>query len=260
MRFGVSMPNVGDPGDLVALAVAAEHAGWDGFYLWDHIHALPSMLDPWVLLGAIAARTRSVRLGTLVTPVPRRRPWKLAKEVVTLDHLSNGRAVLGVGLGIPADTEYGAFGEPTEARIHGALLDEALPLIDSFLRGDRVDHEGPNYRVHARLDPPARQRPRPPIWVAATVGMPRPLARARRWDGVFPLAPPGRPPTPDELAGLVADLRPRDGYDVLGVLTPGASVEALARAGVTWAIEGPAGPDEPWSEVRRRVEAGPPRA
>ena len=109
MRFGVNMLNVGNPATLVQLAAAADRAGWDGFFVWDHIHALPG-LDPWVVLGAIAVRTRTVRLGTLVTPVARRRPWKLAKEVCTLDPPSGRRVILGVGRGIPADSECGTFG------------------------------------------------------------------------------------------------------------------------------------------------------
>lgn len=155
-----------------------------------------------VLLGAIAARTSRVRLGTLVTPVPRRRPWKVAKEVTTLDHLSGGRAVLGVGLGFPPDIEYGAFGEPTDVRVHGAKLDEALPIIDRLLRGDPVDHDGEHYQVHAHLNPPAVQRPRPPIWVAATLPHRRPLARARRWDGIFPISAERGPLMPSLSASL----------------------------------------------------------
>jgi alkanesulfonate monooxygenase SsuD/methylene tetrahydromethanopterin reductase-like flavin-dependent oxidoreductase (luciferase family) len=143
MRFGVSMPNAGDPAELIELAVAAEQAGWDGFFLWDHVYATSAswaqMLDPWVILGAVATRTTTLRIGTLVTPIPRRRPWKLAKEVITLDHVSHGRAVLGVGLGAPADLEYGAFGEATSAKVRAARLDEALPLLDAFLRGGYVD-------------------------------------------------------------------------------------------------------------------------
>lgn len=258
MRFGVSMPNAGGTAELVELAAAAERSGWHGFFLWDHINALPVMHDPWVLLGAIAARTTTIRLGTLVTPVARRRPWKLAKEVATLDHLSGGRAVLGVGLGIPAATEYGAFGEPTDARVHAAKLDEALPLLDEFLRGAQVDHEGEHYRVHAQLGPPSRQQPRPPIWVAATLPHRRPIARARRWDGIFPLSSSTAPLTPDELASLVDTLRPPSGFEVLTAISGAVPVAELADAGATWGIDGPASPDEPWSEVRRRIDAGPP--
>jgi alkanesulfonate monooxygenase SsuD/methylene tetrahydromethanopterin reductase-like flavin-dependent oxidoreductase (luciferase family) len=257
MRFGVNVPNVGDPAELVELAVAAERAGWDGFFVWDHLNALPDMHDPWVVLGAVAARTSRLRLGTMVTPVPRRRPWKLAKEVCTLDHLSNGRAVLGVGLGAPADTEYGAFGEPTSARVHAAMLDEALPIIDGFLRGDPVDHAGEHYQARSQFSPAAVQRPRPPIWVAATAGKPKPLIRAARWDGIFPLSASSGATTPDELATLVADLDPPDGYDVVSFLGEARAAD-LADAGATWAIDGPAWPGEALAVLRRRVDAGIP--
>ena len=261
MKFGVSVPNVGDPAGLVDLAVSVERAGWDGFFLWDHLQldaARPQTHDPWVLLGAIAMRTSRVRLGTLVTPVPRRRPWKLAKEIVTLDHLSGGRAILGVGLGVPRELEYEAFGESGRARVHAAKLDEALPLLDAFLRGDPVDHAGEHYRVRAHLNPPALQRPRPPIWVAATLPYKRPLERARRWDGIFPLASPVGALSAPELVDLVAELKPPDGYDVVTMLTPQVSVDQLAEAGATWAIEGPMGPGEPFDELRERILAGPP--
>jgi alkanesulfonate monooxygenase SsuD/methylene tetrahydromethanopterin reductase-like flavin-dependent oxidoreductase (luciferase family) len=259
MKFGVSMPNAGDPAAVVELAVAAERAGWHGFFLWDHINAMPGWHDPWVLLGAMAARTTAVRLGTLVTPVPRRRPWKLAKEVVTLDHLSSGRAVLGVGLGLPAETEYAAFGEPAGTAERAAMLDEALPLLDSFLRGERVDHDGTHYQVHAALGPAAVQRPRPPIWVAATLPSQGPVARARRWDGIFPLsAAAAAAPPPDQLARLIEQLDPPSGFDVLGVLSASSRAGELADAGVTWAIDGPRSPDEPASVLRRRIDAGPP--
>jgi alkanesulfonate monooxygenase SsuD/methylene tetrahydromethanopterin reductase-like flavin-dependent oxidoreductase (luciferase family) len=251
------MPNVGDPAELIELADAGERAGWDGFFLWDHLN-LPNMLDPWVVLGGAAARTTRLRLGTLVTPVPRRRPWKLAKEVTTLDRLSNGRAVLGVGLGVPPETEYGSFGEPTSLRVHAAKLDEALPLIDAFLRGDPVDHSGEHYQVQAQLSPPSVQRPRPPIWVAATVGRSRPLARAARWDGVFPIGS-DTTATPAEIAAIVEALSPPDGFDVVGSLTRRTTGAELADAGATWAIDGPRSPDEPWEVVRRRIDAGPPR-
>ncbi|NED97459.1 LLM class flavin-dependent oxidoreductase [Phytoactinopolyspora alkaliphila] len=252
------MPNVGTPSSLIDLAVVADDAGWDGFFVWDHVNALPQMHDPWVVLGAMAARTTRVRLGTLVTPVPRRRPWKLAKEVVTLDHVSEGRAILGVGLGVPVDAEYGAFGESTSVPEHAARLDEALPLLDAFLRGDRVDHDGEHYQVHAQLDPPALQTPRPPIWAAATVGRDRPLARALRVDGIYPLSGLAAP-TPAELSALVERLNPPAGFDVVGVLTDSASADDLAAAGATWALDGPRHPEEPREELLARIAAGPPR-
>lgn len=263
MRFGVSMPNARDPAALVDLAVLAEESGWDGFFLWDHLQLSadrPVVHDPWVLLGAMAVRTSRIRLGTLITPVARRRPWKLAKEIITLDHLSAGRAILGVGLGVPEDLEYGAFGEPTDARTRAAKLDEALPLLDAFLRGDPVDHAGVHYQVRAQLSPPALQRPRPPIWVAGTLPHRRPFARALRYDGVFPLDSRTGALPADALAELVASLRAPPGFDVVGVLTPQASAPALERAGATWAIEGPEGPGWRLDEMRERIRAGAPRS
>lgn len=152
MRFAVSLPNAGEPADLLRLGVQAERSGWDGFFLWDHMQLLRDMdldiVDPWVVLGAVAQATDRVRLGTLVTPLARRRPWKVAREVVTLDRLSGGRAVLGVGLGEPPEDDFGAFGDEADRRERGHLLDESLELVDAFLRGLPVDHRGRRYEVH----------------------------------------------------------------------------------------------------------------
>lgn len=261
MRFGVSVPNAGDATQLVNLAVTAEEAGWDGFFLWDHLQldALrrPPMHDPWVLLGAIAARTSRVRLGTMITPIPRRRPWKLAKEIITLDHLSAGRVIVGVGLGVPAEAEYGAFGEPTGTRLRAAMLDEALPILDSFLCGEPVDHDGQHYVVKAHLNPPAFQRPRPPIWVAATLPHRKPIARAARWDGIFPLSSQGAL-SAEELAKLVRTLDPKEGYDIVTSFKVGVPAADLKEAGATWAMDGPTGPDEPFPQLYARIQAGPP--
>lgn len=182
---------------------------------------------------------------------------KLAREVTTLDHLSSGRAVLGVGLGNPPAIEYGSFGEPTEPRIHAAMLDEALPILDRFLRGERVDHDGPYYRVHARLGPPAVQRPRPPIWVAATLPRRRPVERARRWDGIVPLSSTLEPLRPEEVAAFVQSFQPRPGYDIVAALGPDSTAEAFRHAGATWLIDGPSW-GEPFEDLRRRVALGPP--
>ena len=262
MRFGMSVPNAGDPAQLVDLGVTAEEAGWDGFFLWDHLQLdavrRPPMHDPWVLLGGIAARTSRVRLGTMITPIPRRRPWKLAKEITTLDHLSAGRVIVGVGLGVPAEAEYGAFGEPIDSRLRAAMLDEALPLLDSFLRGEPVDHDGEHYTVKTHLNLPAYQRPRPPIWVAATLPHPKPVARARRWDGIFPLDSRFGPMSAEALVQLVRTLDVGPGYDVVATLKPDIPAADLAQAGATWAMDGPAGPEEPFLELRSRILAGPP--
>src|SRR6266699_7070245 len=130
MQFAINTPNFGSFGDarlMAELAHEAEDAGWNGFFVWDHIGGSPEqatpMADPWVALTAMAMATSRIKLGPMVTPIPRRRPWKLARESVTLDHLSEGRLILGVGLGDPVATEFGTFGEETDARVRAAILD-----------------------------------------------------------------------------------------------------------------------------------------
>ncbi|WP_026257303.1 LLM class flavin-dependent oxidoreductase [Actinopolymorpha alba] len=264
MKLGLNVPAVGDPAFLVDLAVTAEATGWDGFFLWDHLHRgsnRPELHDPWSLIGAFATRTSRLRLGTLVTPVARRRPWQLAKQVTTIDHLSNGRVTLGVGLGAPADLEYAAFGESDSARVHAAMLDEALPLIDAFLRGEAVSHTGEYFRVSAQLAPAAVQKPRPPIWVAGSVPHRRPMQRALRWDGFYPLDPraPEGGLRPEVLAEVVERLDPPEGFEIITALNSTSSIDALEKAGATWVIDEPSDINEPLTVIQRRIEAGPPR-
>ena len=128
MRYLLSVPPFTDPSTVVDLARTAESSGWDGFFLWDHLRwdDVQDVHDPWVLLGAIALVTERMLLGTMVTPLSRRRPWVVAKHLVTLDHLSGGRAVLGVGLGEPPDLDFGDVGDEADARVRAAILEEAL--------------------------------------------------------------------------------------------------------------------------------------
>ena len=146
------------------MATDAEQAGWDGVFLWDHLVLMPGVRldvhDPWVLLGAMAQATERVLLGTLVTPLARRRPWVVARHLITLDHLSGGRAVLGVGLGDPPDADFAAFGDPSDPRERAALLDEGLTIVDGLLRGP-LSHKGERYQVDSELLPRPVQRPRP---------------------------------------------------------------------------------------------------
>ena len=214
------------------------------------------MHDPWVLLGAIAAATERVVLGTLVTPLSRRRPTTLAKQVITLDHLSKGRAVLGVGLGEPPERDFADLGDDADPRTRAARMDESLAVLDGLLRGERVDHEGEHYRVHARFRPGPVSRPRPPIWVAGVVPNRRPVARARRWDGVVPL---GQGLTGPGLRAYLGDDIP-PGWEV--VASPGGPYDPAEwqTAGATWVIEStwPAGD---WvGELHDRVRNGPPRS
>jgi len=166
MKFGLMLPNKGRPyGEanlLVELAVSAEQAGWEGFFLWDHIGGggdSPTV-DPWICLGAIASQTLSMRLGTMVTPLSRRRPWKVAREIVTLDHLSKGRAVLGVGLGDMINKYFKAFGEVSKPRVRAEMLDESLDIIAGLQSGQPFNYSGLYYRSQRRCSSrlPCRRR------------------------------------------------------------------------------------------------------
>ncbi|HJR25691.1 MAG TPA: LLM class flavin-dependent oxidoreductase [Acidimicrobiales bacterium] len=262
MRTALSLPNMGDPHRLVEIAVAADANGWDGYFLWDHLHFMRSLdvevFDPWVVLGAAAVQTARVRLGTMITPVARRRPQKLAKEVVTLDHLSGGRAILGVGLGEPGTDDFAAFGDEGDRHGRAALLDQGLALLDGYLRGEPVLDEAAG--VDAHLRPGAVQDPRPPIWVAGKWPNPKPLERAARWDGYLPIGPTGAPATPEMVADLVAtlgDTATRPGFDVVVMLDgehPPADYEA---AGATWCAWG-AWPFGDWLAEMEALASSPP--
>ncbi len=239
MRYGLSFPNVGPTAELVRLATRAEANGWDGVFLWDHLHLRRHLrldvVDPWVMMGALATVTERVRLGALVTPLARRRPWKVAKEVVTVDHLSGGRLVVGVGLGEPPTDDFAAFGDPSDAKERASLLDDGLEVLAGLLTGEPFTHNGPHYRVDAAFLPAPLQRPRPPVWVAGVVPHRRPFERARRWDGVIPLAPDDLM-RPDHVAQVLAITGTRPGFDVAVSPDPAVPLDEFADTGATWLI------------------------
>jgi alkanesulfonate monooxygenase SsuD/methylene tetrahydromethanopterin reductase-like flavin-dependent oxidoreductase (luciferase family) len=297
VKYGVTVPNFGelfDPRTLAETAREAEAAGWDGFFLWDHVQFIPTpTVDPWVALAAIALATERIRIGPLVTPLPRRRPVKLARETVSLDHLSGGRLVLGVGIGLgPWEWDY--LGEETDLPTRGAMLDEGLDLLTRLWTGEPVLHAGRFY--HYRGDfgpgrpevnptpllPRPRQSPRIPIWVAGTWPKKRPFRRAARWDGVVPLGedrgqgPRMTPPEVRAMLTYVREHRTDDGpFDVViggHTNTPDgqddrAVVESYVEAGATWWLEDVS----PWpfgwnwrgawpiDAMRERIRNGPPR-
>jgi probable F420-dependent oxidoreductase len=282
MRHGLSMPNFGDYGDarwLAELAAEAEAAGWDGFFLWDHMQwfgpgeKIP-VVDPWVALTAAAMTTRRIRLGTLVTPLPRRRPWKLARETVTLDRLSGGRLVLGVGIGDPAEREYADLGEDPDPKARARRLDEGLAVLTGLWSGEPFSFEGEFYRVRdAIFQPTPVQSPRIPIWVGGFWPSKPPMRRAARWDGVNPLkrTPDGFPAlTPADVRDLIAYIDAFRGTDapfdvVISGETPGDDrgragerIAAYAEAGATWWIEGLSGYRGSFAAMRERVQQGPP--
>jgi alkanesulfonate monooxygenase SsuD/methylene tetrahydromethanopterin reductase-like flavin-dependent oxidoreductase (luciferase family) len=256
MQVAVSVPNAGDPAALVEFAVDLERAGYDGFFVWDHLQLVQAMrldlVDPWVLLGAVAQATERIRLGTMVAALPRRRPWKLAKEITTLDHLSGGRVICGFGLGFPPDSEFEVFGEESGLLPRARAVDEALGLMDRFLRGEPVSHRGEHYQVEAQLLPGCLQSPRPPFWIAATRPFQKPLERARRWDGVVPLGDEF-PLRPKELEEYVGDLLARPDFSVVNGWHPEHRREEYEAIGVDWLIES-TWPEEGWlDELRQRT-------
>ncbi|MGV9766683.1 LLM class flavin-dependent oxidoreductase [Micromonospora tulbaghiae] len=241
--------------ELVALGELAERAGWDGVFLEDYLvhHAGddPPTWDPWLVLAAIAGRTERVRLGTAVTALPRRRPAKLAREVLTLDHLSGGRAGVAVGVGDSGDRGLAAFGEPTDLKTRAAMLDEGLDLLVGLLGGEPITHHGVHYRAEGvALRPPPVQSPRVPVWVGGSTQAKAVLRRAARADGIVPYKLTDTDGwsdfTPEEVAGLVAALPARraDGQP-FDVAVGGrrrrpderAYLAQLAAAGATWWLE-----------------------
>jgi alkanesulfonate monooxygenase SsuD/methylene tetrahydromethanopterin reductase-like flavin-dependent oxidoreductase (luciferase family) len=230
-----------DPRVAVDLALAAEAAGWDGFFVWDHLRWHEPVLaatDPWVTLAAVAARTERLRLGTLVTAAARRRPAKLARETVALDLLSGGRAVLGVGLGSDRfGGVYSLFGDQVDDRVRASMLDEALEVIEAAWTGDPVHHDGEHYLVDGVRFLPRPVRGSIPVWVAGFPGNARPRRRAARWDGFFPVNLAGPDQLAEEVAAVTA-LRddPAAPYDVIAAIRPGSDPAPFVAAGATWCV------------------------
>jgi alkanesulfonate monooxygenase SsuD/methylene tetrahydromethanopterin reductase-like flavin-dependent oxidoreductase (luciferase family) len=246
--FVAPFDELADPNMLAELAASAEAHGWDGFFIWDHVRyraPVRAVADPWVALAAVAAATDRIRLGPLVTPLARRRVQKLARETVTLDHLSRGRLVLGVGLGSDRNGEFGPLGEVVDRRERARLLDEGLARLASYWEGE--------------FEPAPVQSPRIPVWVAARWPNRRPLRRAARWDGLFPIELPS-PEALAELAAEVSVLRAELGndhaFDLIVDLPVAADPAPWEAAGATWILT-EFGVGARKKEVRDAVEAPP---
>jgi alkanesulfonate monooxygenase SsuD/methylene tetrahydromethanopterin reductase-like flavin-dependent oxidoreductase (luciferase family) len=266
VRSGIVL-NAGDPRTTAELAQAAEASGWDGVFSYDVV-ALGGgdHYDPWLLLAAMAMRTERVRLGAMVFAPTRRRPWKLAREALTLDHLSGGRLVVPVGLGALEDEGFGPVGEVTALGERAEILDETLAIVGGLWSGEAFSFSGRHYQVGSMtMRPRPVQRPRIPIWTVGVWPHGRSMARALRWDGVVlqteDLAQVGA------VAAHVRSVRPAaiaEGFAIVvqGTTVPGASADETASryaaAGATWWIE--ADWAQPTLErLRARIAAGPPQ-
>jgi len=277
MKYGIHGPNFGsfgDPRDLANMASDAEEAGWDGFFLWDQMLWLQPenqiTADPWIALAAMASVTTRIKLGTLVTPVARRRPWKLAREVVTLDHLSGGRMVLGVGLGEDGFKEYSAFAEEPDDMTHAEKLDEGLAIIDGLWSARPFSYEGKHYQVKdVQFLPPPVQQPRIPVWVGGAWPNKRPFRRAARWDGIAPQGLHGAltPADIQTLKAYISEFRVSDApLDIayLGNLPADKICAAgmmadFEQAGVTWWLESFGSSFSlPVEQIRATLQNGPP--
>lgn len=284
MKFGLQLPNFGpfsEPKRLIELAQRAEHAGWDGFFLWDHVAIPERMIDTMTVLAAIATATEHIKIGPMITAPTRRRPWKLARECATLDQLSNGRLILGVGLGA-SEHDFEHVSEVSDYRLRAQRTDEALSILDGLWRGEPFSYNGEHFQVDdLQFLPRPVQMPRIPIWVAGLWDNKAPMRRASRWDGAFPIGD-GFTLSPDDWRDIIAfvsenrsDINAPFDYVHSGI-TPNDPINAqqtiqpYADASVTWWLEDISPVrvgwklgdtwHEPWDveQIVARIDYGPP--
>lgn len=291
LEHGLVIPNWevnGETDRLVEYAVAAEAAGWDGVFFADHLVFPPRQPgderaehgpfpDPWITMAGIASRTGEIRLGSWVTPIARRQPWQVARDTATLDRLSDGRVILGTGLG--RSTDYTTFGEEWNPKRIAARYDEALDIIDSLWQGEPVNYAGDHFTVEeAVVRPTPVQEPRIPVIVGGFWPNKKPFHRGARWDGMIPHYPgDGSVPT-DGVEGLVpatdmhAEAVVEEMVDYYRAVcdTPGDVylpvppehleewVEICERLDVSWMITRPKAEYGEWNLTMEQVNAGPP--
>lgn len=287
MRYGFVLP-YGDARAAAELAGLAEEHGWDGFFVWESIWGL----DAWAMLAAAAMTTERIRLGTMLTPLPRRKPWDVAGQTSTVDNLSNGRVTLAVGLGVFGEERFWLFEDDPGRKVRAEQLDESLEMLQYLWKDEAFEFKGKHYqsKLVPELVPPAPpppvQQPRIPTWVVGAWPRPKSMRRAALQDGWLPNY---APVSSDAATGERSELTPAllaegvewirnerarhgltmDRYDVVaeGVTAAddpkaGEVVRPWAEAGATWWI------DADWSTMNpvtaranaeRRLQAGPPR-
>jgi alkanesulfonate monooxygenase SsuD/methylene tetrahydromethanopterin reductase-like flavin-dependent oxidoreductase (luciferase family) len=258
LKWGLSLAlsrDLAEPAVVAEVAARAEAAGWDGVFVWDHLwnSTYAPFADSWVTLAAVALATERVRIGTMVTALPRRRPQLVAQQATTLDRLSEGRFTLSLGLGVDSYGEFSVFGEPqTDDRARAAALDRGIELLLPALAGDPVPAAGDRRTTIA-----SRQQPRLPIWIAGRPGKVAGPRRALR-HGVEGVALVGADVwTADDVAATFSVAGPRLGaLDLVLVGGEHRDPEALEAAGATWALIEIL-PDTPADEARRIARSGP---
>jgi alkanesulfonate monooxygenase SsuD/methylene tetrahydromethanopterin reductase-like flavin-dependent oxidoreductase (luciferase family) len=271
VRYGFIVTK-GDPRTVADLACEAEEAGWDGVFYWDGIHVGEGweIYDPWVVMAAMAMRTERVRIGAVLTPPARRRPWKLARETVTLDHLSGGRLVLPVGLGALDDGGFSKVGEPTDRKVRAGRLDESLEILTGLWSGEPFSYEGEHYEMEEMTFLPRPvQSPRIPIWVVGAWPSEMSMRRALRYDGILAATVKGGV-TLEDVRAMREYVEKNRGTDaavdiVWEGVTPGEDpgraasiVRPFAEAGVTWWMESMWSPPNEPDDLRARIRLGPP--
>jgi alkanesulfonate monooxygenase SsuD/methylene tetrahydromethanopterin reductase-like flavin-dependent oxidoreductase (luciferase family) len=252
-----------DPLTVARVAAEAEAAGWHGVFVWDHLGWRPPVrrtADPWITLAAIATATEQIRLGPMVTPLPRRRPVKVARETATLDGLSHGRLTLGVGIGSDRfGGEFSKTGEQLDDRVRGQMLDEALDILAVAWSGEPVHHRGRHYTIDGiRFLPRPTQRPGVPVWVAGFPGHAKPMRRAAGCAGFFP-ANLDHPDQLAEVVATIAELRqdPTAPYDIVVGVPAGGDPQPYAEAGATWWLPELAPEQASLDQVRGVLRDGP---
>jgi hypothetical protein len=275
LKFGVALPYLG-ASSIARLAREAEEAGWDGVYVGDAIWCE----DPMIGLAAAAASTSRIRLGTMVTPVPLRQPWKLASESVALDHLSAGRLTLGLGAGAIWMGWQAFPDEPTDKHTRAEMLDESIDILDLLYQRKQFDYEGKHYHLKLTLldeqyyPPRPVQQPRIPLWVVGIWPRMKSMRRVLKCDGLLPQKM--------NAAGQFEELNPEDiramkeyvdanrslttPFDIVvegktSAMSPGQVQEKLsawAEAGATWWIDGLWECSE--EQASTRIQQGPPSA
>lgn len=275
MYYGLYTPNFGaelSARALAELARSAEDSGWDGFFIWDHILVSKStrvpVVDPWVTLAAVAMTTSRIRLGTTLTPLARRRPWKLARETVTLDHLSGGRLILTAGLGHPPEAEFAHFGEDPDPKVRAGKLDEGLDILTGLWRGKSFTYQGQHYQLPKTVFlPRPLQSPRIPIWVGGYWPHKAPFRRAARWDGCFPLKSGGGMKKRDlaEIRRYIQQHRTTAApFDLVLMGNTGndlakgyKQIASYEEVGLTWWLESLFGKHNSLEAMRQRIRQGP---